>query len=129
MSNLLNLAAAVTPEPGDEPSLRPGLDPSQVTPGTLGFLATLFLVVAVIFLIRDMVKRIRRVRYRALAEEEAQQARERPEDGGASRNAVDPDAPGPGPDAVDSQDGQPEQNRPEENRRPVPGGKHGPDAP
>ncbi|WP_028280175.1 hypothetical protein [Arthrobacter sp. H5] len=106
MSFLLNLAAAVTPEPGDEPSLRPGLDPSQVTPGTLGFLATLFLVVAVIFLIRDMVKRIRRVRYRALAEEEAQQLRERSEE-------VPSEEPG----------------APEVDTRPVPGGKHGPDAP
>lgn len=72
MFSLLYLAATVTPTPGEEPSLRPGLDPADVTPGTLGFLATLFMVIAVIFLIRDMVKRIRRVRYRTMAEEGSQ---------------------------------------------------------
>ncbi len=63
---LLNIAAATAP--ADEPGLRPGLDPSSVTPGTLGFVFTALIVVAVIFLIRDMTKRIRRVRYRAEAE-------------------------------------------------------------
>jgi hypothetical protein len=60
----LNLAAAVaSSSKGDD--LRPGLDPASVTPGTLGFIFTLLIVVAVIFLIRDMTKRIRRVRYNA----------------------------------------------------------------
>lgn len=102
MFSLLNLAATVTPTPGDDASLRPGLDPAQVTPGLLGFLATLFLVIAVIFLIRDMVKRIRRVRYRAMAAEEAEEMRERP----AER-------------APEYPDGEPQRH--------APGGKHGPD--
>ena len=59
----LNLAAAVASS--NEEDLRPGLDPASVTPGTLGFIFTLLIVVAVIFLIRDMTKRIRRVRYNA----------------------------------------------------------------
>jgi hypothetical protein len=75
----------VSPSPGGgEPELRPGLDPEQVTPGTLGFLATLFVVVLTIFLIRDMTKRIRRVRYQAQVEEEeltAASAREAGETG------------------------------------------------
>lgn len=91
---LLNLAAATAPAPGNDGGLRPGLDPNQVTPGTLGFLATLFLVVAIIFLIRDMVKRIRRVRYRALAEENA--AAENAEGSGA-----EPDTRPPGTAADD----------------------------
>ena len=62
---------ALVPAP-DEGQLRPGLDPSQVTPGLLGFLMTLFMVIAVILLMRSMVGRVRRVRYRAQAEEELQ---------------------------------------------------------
>ncbi|WP_051470352.1 hypothetical protein [Arthrobacter sp. 35/47] len=59
---------ALVPPP-DEGQLRPGLDPSQVTPGLLGFLMTLFMVIAVILLMRSMAGRVRRVRYRAQAEE------------------------------------------------------------
>lgn len=69
MNYLLNLASAVSPTPDQEDGLRPGLDPSQVTPGLLGFLATLVLVVAVIFLVRDMSRRIRRVRYQSVADD------------------------------------------------------------
>ncbi|TDK26781.1 hypothetical protein E2F48_06310 [Arthrobacter crusticola] len=63
----LNLAAIVASSTGDD--LRPGLDPESVTPGTLGFIFTVVIVVAVILLIRDMSKRIRRVRYNAMLEE------------------------------------------------------------
>lgn len=65
----LPLSLSATVSPSGDPTLAPGLDPASVTPGTLGFLATLFMVVLVIFLIRDMVKRIRRVRYAAEVEE------------------------------------------------------------
>jgi capsular polysaccharide biosynthesis protein len=41
------------------------VDPNSVTPGVVGFLATLFVAVAVLLLIADMVRRVRRVRYRA----------------------------------------------------------------
>jgi hypothetical protein len=63
--NALALLPAMAPNPIDEGTLRPGLDPSQVTPGTLGFLMTLLLAVAVIFLVRDFNRRNRRLRYRA----------------------------------------------------------------
>ena len=49
-------AATPTPAPGTPP------DPELVTPGTIGFLATLAVVVATVFIIRDAVKRVRRVR-------------------------------------------------------------------
>ena len=113
MFSLLNLAANVTPTPGDDPSLRPGLDPTQVTPGLLGFLATLFLVIAVIFLIRDMTRRIRRVRYREMANLEAEQAAagEETADRGAARD-----------NTAETPPGDPAQRR-------TPGGKYGPDAP
>lgn len=62
MQNLLVFLATAEPSPGED--LREGLDPEMVTPGTLGFLATLFVVIATVFLIRDMAKRVRRVRYR-----------------------------------------------------------------
>lgn len=81
----LSLVAAVTPS-GD-PTLKPGLDPASVTPGTLGFLATLFIVVMVIFLIRDMVKRVRRVRYAA----EVEQARDLRNRGGTGESPVSSD--------------------------------------
>lgn len=63
--NALALLPAMAPNPIDEGTLRPGLDPSQVTPGMLGFLMTLLLAVAIIFLVRDFNRRNRRLRYRA----------------------------------------------------------------
>ncbi len=42
-------------------------DPDLVTPGTIGFLVTFFIVIFVVFLIRDALKRVRRVRARAVA--------------------------------------------------------------
>ena len=69
MHSLL-LALATTPAPAPTPSLRPGLSQDQVTPGLLGFLLTAFIVVLTALLIVDMVRRIRRVRYRAQVEEE-----------------------------------------------------------
>jgi hypothetical protein len=67
-SLLISLATSPAPEPS--PSLRPGLDLDQVTPGLLGFLLTAFIVLLTAVLIVDMVRRIRRVRYRAQVEAE-----------------------------------------------------------
>lgn len=58
---LANTDPTIPPQPG----LRPGLTEDQITPGLLGFVVTFSIVVIMVFLIRDMVKRIRRVRYRA----------------------------------------------------------------
>ena len=69
MHSLL-IALATSPAPAPSPSLRPGLDQDQVTPGLLGFVLTAFIVILTAFLIVDMVRRIRRVRYRAQVEEE-----------------------------------------------------------
>ncbi len=68
MLKLIFLAVTepVIPSP---PGLRPGLSEDQITPGTLGFIITFGIVIVMVFLIRDMVKRIRRVRYRAQVEE------------------------------------------------------------
>jgi hypothetical protein len=66
----LLLSLATTPSPLPTPSLREGISEDQVTPGLLGFIMTAFFVVATALLIVDMVRRIRRVRYRAQVEEE-----------------------------------------------------------
>ena len=42
---------------------------NDVTPGVIGFVATAFIAVAAVLLIIDMTRRIRRVRYRAEAQE------------------------------------------------------------
>lgn len=68
MHHLL-LTLATTPSPSPTPSLRPGLTEDQVTPGTWGFVLTAFIVVLTTLLIVDMVRRIRRVRYRGQVEE------------------------------------------------------------
>lgn len=70
MHPLILLAATPSPSP-TIPSLRAGLSDDQIGPGFLGFLAMAFIVAIMFFLIRDMVKRIRRVRYRAQVAENA----------------------------------------------------------
>ena len=67
MNILYSLPQLVNPGGTEDGELKSGLSLADVTPGLLGFLATLFLVLVVVFLIRDMVKRIRRVRYREQA--------------------------------------------------------------
>lgn len=63
----LILIAATTPAPV-LPTLRPGLSEDQITPGLLGFIITFSIVIVMFFLIRDMTKRVRRVRYREQVE-------------------------------------------------------------
>lgn len=41
------------------------VDPNSVTPGVIGFVTTFLVVAVVLLLIADMVRRVRRVRYRA----------------------------------------------------------------
>jgi uncharacterized protein HemY len=41
------------------------VDPNSVTPGAIGFVFTFAIALVVLVLIFDMVKRVRRVRYRA----------------------------------------------------------------
>lgn len=65
MYPLILLAVSQTPDP----SVRPAISDDQIGPGFPGFLAMAFIVLIMFFLIRDMVKRIRRVRYRAQVED------------------------------------------------------------
>lgn len=55
----------------DGPSLREGLEESDITPGIEGFLFTALIVVLLIFIVRDMIRRMRRMKYRAQLEAEA----------------------------------------------------------
>ncbi|NKX53252.1 hypothetical protein [Arthrobacter mobilis] len=111
--HLLHVLATVAPNP--EPTLRPGLDPTQVTPGPWGFFITFALAVVLILLIRDMTKRIRRVRYRQqLSEAEIGDAQAAEAAGGS------------GPAAGS---GEPDRERPHGTARPEPPagpGKYGP---
>lgn len=77
---------AATPSPA--PSGAPADD--SVTPGVLGFAVTFFIALAAVLLVLDMVRRIRRVRYRAeIAEKlDAEQA-----GADTSRADDDPDRP------------------------------------
>lgn len=85
--------AAATATPTPTPS---GVDPNTVTPGPWGFVAIVFVALAVIFLVWDMNRRIRRGRVRADineeldAEEQAAQAVEATE---TDDESIDPEAP------------------------------------
>ncbi|MFK4806325.1 hypothetical protein ACI3KX_10685 [Microbacterium sp. ZW CA_36] len=61
------LSAAATPTPTPSPS---EVDPDIVTPGVVGFVVTAFIAIAVILLVWDMMRRIRRGRVRADIQEE-----------------------------------------------------------
>ena len=54
----------IGPNPIDDPTTPPGFDPDTVTPGVAGFVAIALVAIAAIFLMVDMSRRIRRVRYR-----------------------------------------------------------------
>jgi len=55
---------------GDAPELRPGLEEGDITPGIEGFLFTALVVVLLIIVVRDLAKRMRRMKYRAQVEDE-----------------------------------------------------------
>ncbi|WP_243696172.1 hypothetical protein [Labedella phragmitis] len=57
--------AEVTPTPSPA-----SYDTDQVTPGVVGFVVTFALAILVILLVLDMVRRVRRVNYRAQIAEE-----------------------------------------------------------
>jgi hypothetical protein len=62
------VGAAASPTP--TPTSTPAVDPDLVTPGVVGFLATAVIAIAVILLVWDMMRRIRRGRVRADIREE-----------------------------------------------------------
>ena len=56
---------------GESPELRPGLSESDITPGILGFLFTALMVGLAILVVRDMAKRMRRMKYHNQMDAEA----------------------------------------------------------
>lgn len=71
----MQLLLAIAPTPSPLPSQKLNVDPDAVTPGVVGFLAILFVTVAVVLLVLDMTRRVRRVRYRGELAERREAAR------------------------------------------------------
>ena len=70
-TSLATSAILWTATPSPEPTLYPAFegDPNSVTPGVIGFLATAFIAIVTVLIIVDMNRRVRRVRYRELAQD------------------------------------------------------------
>ena len=77
----MNTLCLVAPSPSPLPAFDG--DPDMVTPGVLGFAVTFLIAIATVLLVIDMVRRIRRIRYRAEVREEleAEQAAREGADG------------------------------------------------
>lgn len=99
----LMLGGTPAPVPGSGEEEQ-AFDPADVTPGTVGFIATFAMVVAVIFLIRDMSRRIRRINVEARARED-EAAAAAAADAKASGDPSDPRSGGT-PTAADAGDAQ-----------------------
>jgi hypothetical protein len=65
-SQVYIMLADVTPSP----TPAPGVNPDLVTPGVWGFVISIGVAVATVLLIIDMTRRMRRIRYRAAAQEQ-----------------------------------------------------------
>lgn len=94
----MNLLSSLVVTASSAPAVPTGDAAREIGPGFAGFVATASMVIVVIFLIRDMTRRIRRVRYAGTAEERQAELVER----GRARQAQDDDFPpggNPGPDA------------------------------
>lgn len=90
-------ALATTPTPTPSPTIQ--VDPDLVTPGVVGFLVTAFVAVAVIFLVWDMMRRIRRGRVRADIQEQLDAEAEQEQRAAAAVEASDVDDQDVDPDA------------------------------
>lgn len=83
---LLHAGVRLAATPAPTPSGTPADD--TVTPGVLGFVVTFVIALIVVLLVIDMVRRIRRVRYRAeIAEKLDAEEAERNGDGPDPRDA------------------------------------------
>ncbi len=93
----MNLFSSVLVAASSAPAVPTGEAAREIGPGFAGFVATAAMVIVVIFLIRDMTRRIRRVRYAGTAEERQNELVER----GRERQAASDEFPprsNPGPD-------------------------------
>lgn len=62
---MFHFLGSAVPTPNPTPGTPEGFDPNVVTPGVWGFVVTFALVVVVVLLVVDMVRRTRRVSHRA----------------------------------------------------------------
>ena len=85
------LDTGIGPNPIDDPGTPPGFDPNTVTPGVEGFIAIAVVAIMVIFLLVDMTRRIRRVRYRGEIRELLEAEQEMIAEGGPAE--PDPEQP------------------------------------
>lgn len=93
MPSVLWIVAGQAPIP--TPSMT--VDPESVTPGVVGFAAIALLTLVVIFLLVDMLRRIRRARYRSeIAEELDAEQQMADEAAGTRAEQVSRDRPEPG---------------------------------
>jgi hypothetical protein len=75
---LLTLQAQPPAPAVPEPTLRPGLDEADITPGVVGFLFTALMVGMAIIVLRLMVRSVRRVQQRSPEAEEMLVERNQP---------------------------------------------------
>lgn len=113
----MNLLSSLAVAASSAPAVPTGDAAREIGPGFAGFVATAAMVIVVIFLIRDMSRRIRRVRYAGTAEERQAELVERGRERRAEGEEFPPTSnPGPdgalgnGPEAADDEDG-PEADR------------------
>jgi hypothetical protein len=88
---LATLTALLAAVPTPSPSPTSNVPEDAVTPGVWGFVAIAAVGVAVILLVLDMIRRLRRVNYRAQIREQiaAEQAEAAAKDGDAPASASD----------------------------------------
>ncbi len=99
--NTLLIASLVS----ESPSSSVAVDPTLITPGPVGFAVFVVLILAVVGLVWDMVRRLRRTRYRAeiserLDAEEALAKQSQDASPSASANPGQIPEPSPNDDAV-----------------------------
>lgn len=92
LGGLHTAVAAATPIPA------PTVDPQLVTPGPWGFAAIVFIALAVVFLVWDMQRRVRRTRYREEINDEldAEETAEKQGEAAAKASEVDDESIDPG---------------------------------
>jgi flagellar biosynthesis/type III secretory pathway M-ring protein FliF/YscJ len=82
-------------------------NPDTVTPGIWGFVLTFLIMVVVVLLVLDMVRRIRRVNYRAEVREQLEAERAAQEVQALEGDFAAPDAPEPGTEPDEPSNGGP----------------------
>ena len=101
MQNLLVHYLAATADPSVPAPVSAEDDYSQIGPGFAGFVATALMVVVVVFLIVDMTRRIRRIRYQSEQQLRQQELAELGEQEAAERQALGEVAPAVDPATVE----------------------------